>query len=169
MGGQLDAGPQQVEPENVPIEGSLETSHLLEQIEALRGTVRFLRTENSYLKGYDLLKEIETLPELRFGREALVASDTDESDGEDGRGRGTVFSLSTETKKLYRDVMAYSSGPRVVDLSVVHAKRAGGKVWLPRKEMAGAQVVARRQEGERLRRRVEGLRERARELSLKLY
>ena len=77
----------------MPSEGSLETSHLLEQIEALRGTVRFLRTENSYLKGYDLMKEIESLPVLPLGRQAtppLVASgnsDTDDSDAEDARPR----------------------------------------------------------------------------------
>lgn len=155
----------------MPIEGSLETSHLLEQIEALRGTVRFLRTENSYLKGYDLLKEIESLPVLPSGRQPtppLVASghsDTDDSDMEEARPRATLFSLSTETKKLYRDVMQYSSAPRVVDLSALHAKRAeaqGGKVWMPRKQMPAAQVLARKQEGERLSRRVQGLRERTR-------
>lgn len=58
-------GAQAVEHENVPVEGSLETSYLLEQIDALRGTVRFLRTENSFLKGQDLLKEIEALPPLQ--------------------------------------------------------------------------------------------------------
>jgi dynactin 1 len=47
-----------------PIEGNLEASHLLEQIESLRGAVRFLRTENGYLKGQDLLKEIQSLPSL---------------------------------------------------------------------------------------------------------
>lgn len=46
------------------IEGNLEASHLLEQIESLRGAVRFLRTENGYLKGQDLLKEIQSLPSL---------------------------------------------------------------------------------------------------------
>ena len=33
-------------------------------MEALRGTVRFLRMDNTYLKGHDLLREIETLPPL---------------------------------------------------------------------------------------------------------
>jgi dynactin 1 len=49
---------------SAPVEGNLEASHLLEQIESLRGTVRFLRTENGYLKGQELLKEIESLPPL---------------------------------------------------------------------------------------------------------
>ncbi|KAG1766299.1 hypothetical protein EDD22DRAFT_950662 [Suillus occidentalis] len=38
--------------ENVPVEGNVEASHLPEQIEALRGTVRFLCTENLYHKGH---------------------------------------------------------------------------------------------------------------------
>lgn len=46
------------------MEGNLEASHLLEQIESLRGTIRFLRTENGYLKGQELLKEIQSLPPL---------------------------------------------------------------------------------------------------------
>jgi dynactin 1 len=49
---------------SAPVEGNLEASHLLEQIESLRGTVRFLRTENGYLKGQELLKEIQSLPLL---------------------------------------------------------------------------------------------------------
>lgn len=48
-----------------PIEGNLEVSHLLEQIESLRGAVRFLRTENGYLKGQEMLKEIQSLPSLK--------------------------------------------------------------------------------------------------------
>ena len=73
---------QVVEAKTVPTEGNFETSYLLEQvstsmiernersakrfrqIDSLRGTVRFLRQENFFLKGQDLLKEIETLPEL---------------------------------------------------------------------------------------------------------
>jgi dynactin 1 len=43
----------------------LEVSHLLEQIESLRRAVRFLRTENGYLKGQEMLKEIQSLPSLR--------------------------------------------------------------------------------------------------------
>ncbi|KIM47423.1 hypothetical protein M413DRAFT_439091 [Hebeloma cylindrosporum] len=172
-------GPQQVEMENVPVEGSLETFQLFEQIEALRGTVRFLRTENSYLKGHDLLREIEALPVLpkrtaRPQTPPLVASgnsDTDMSDSDEPPPPPTLFSLSTETKRLYRDVMKYSSAPRVVDLSVLNAKRAeakGGKVWLPRKKMPSQQVLERKMEGERLSRRVQGLMERASALGASL-
>lgn len=63
---QTSGMPQNIDYElGAPIEGNnLEASHLLEQIESLRGAVRFLRTENGYLKGQDLLKEIQSLPSL---------------------------------------------------------------------------------------------------------
>ncbi|KAF7346159.1 CAP-Gly domain-containing protein [Mycena sanguinolenta] len=161
------------EPENLPVEGSLETSHLLEQIDALRGTVRFLRTENSYLKGQDLLREIEALPSLpepisRVATPPLVSStlsDSDDSDSEDRpRSPPTLRSLATETKILYRDVIKFSSSPRVVDLTALHAKRAqanGGRVWMPKKSTPAHQVWERKMEAERLSRRVRGLLDRA--------
>ncbi|KAF5385085.1 hypothetical protein D9615_001067 [Tricholomella constricta] len=169
-------GAQQVEAEPVPIEGSLETSHLLEQIDALRGTVRFLRTENSYLKGQDLLKEIESLPPLRMPVSRLPTppldpsglSDSDASDSETPPPLPTLRSLTTETKLLYRDVIKFSSSPRVVDLSVLNAKRAeakGGRVWMPKKQMPAHQVWERKMEAERLSRRVQGLLDRASAIS----
>ncbi|OAX37534.1 hypothetical protein K503DRAFT_850414 [Rhizopogon vinicolor AM-OR11-026] len=168
------AGTQPVDSENVPMEGNVETSHLLEQIEALRGTVRFLRTENSYLKGQDLLKEIQGLPPLpdpvsRIHTPPLDPSgqsDTDESDSELPSTPPTIRSLATETKMLYRDVIKFSSSPRVVDLSALNAKRAegdskGGKKWMPRKATPAQQVLDRKMEAERLNRRVRGLLDRA--------
>ncbi|KAJ7877450.1 dynactin [Mycena leptocephala] len=161
------------EPENLPVEGSLETSHLLEQIDALRGTVRYLRTENSYLKGQDLLREIEALPPLpepisRVATPPLdpsTLSDSDDSDSEDRpRSPPTLRSLATETKILYRDVIKFSSSPRVVDLTALNAKRAqanGGRVWMPKKSMPAHQVWERKMEAERLSRRVRGLLDRA--------
>ncbi|KDQ62879.1 hypothetical protein JAAARDRAFT_28852 [Jaapia argillacea MUCL 33604] len=166
------SGAPAAEADSVPVEGSLETSYLLEQIEALRGTVRYLRTENSYLKGQDLLKEIEALPALPIpsSREPTPPldpsgfSDSDDSDSEIPHTPPTLRSLSTETKLLYRDVIKFSSSPRVVDLSELNAKRAqgkGGKVWMPMKKTPAHQVIERRQEAERLSRRVKGLMERA--------
>ncbi|KAJ7729076.1 dynein associated protein-domain-containing protein [Mycena maculata] len=161
------------EPENLPVEGSLETSHLLEQIDALRGTVRYLRTENSYLKGQDLLREIEALPPLpepisRISTPPLDPSglsDSDDSDSEDRpRSPPTLRSLAMETKILYRDVIQFSSAPRVVDLTALNAKRAqanGGRVWMPKKSMPAHQVLERKMEAERLSRRVRGLLDRA--------
>ncbi|KAG6879324.1 hypothetical protein C0992_003541 [Termitomyces sp. T32_za158] len=170
--GQERQGAQQSEPETVIIEGSLETSHLLEQIDALRGTVRFLRTENSYLKGQDLLREIQSLPPLLVPLNRMPTpplhpsglSDTDDSDTETPPPPPTLRSLTTETKQLYRDVIRFSSSPRVVDLSTLNSKRAeakGGKVWLPKKHTPAHQVRERKIEAERLSRRVQGLLDRA--------
>ena len=151
------------------------TSHAnsADQIEALRGTVRYLRTENSYLKGQDLLREIQTLPPLPepVVREPTPPldpsglSDSDDSDSEPPTPP-TLRSLATETKLLYRDVVKFSSSPRVVDLSALNARRAeakatGGKVWLPKKKTPAYQVLQRKMEADRLSRRVQGLMDRA--------
>ncbi|KAF7307559.1 CAP-Gly domain-containing protein [Mycena indigotica] len=161
------------EPENAQTEGSLETSHLLEQIDAFRGTVRYLRIENAYLKGQDLLREIEALPPLpqpilRMATPPLDPSrlsDSESSDDEDEpRAPPTLRSLATETKLLYRDVIKFSTAPRVVDLSVLNAKRAqttSGRAWMPKKATPAYQVLERKQEAERLSRRVKGLLDRA--------
>ncbi|KAH7911588.1 dynein associated protein-domain-containing protein [Hygrophoropsis aurantiaca] len=164
-------GTQTVESENVPLEGSLETSHLLEQIEALRGTVRFLRTENHYLKGQDLLKEIQSLPPIPepFSRlptpplDPSGQSDSEDSDSDRPPTPPTIRSLTTETKLLYRDVIKFSSSPRVVDLSSRRADPTGkgGKGWVPKKATPAHQVMERKLEAERLSRRVKGLLDRA--------
>ncbi|KAI0071023.1 dynactin [Panus rudis PR-1116 ss-1] len=179
---------QKIEPETIAVEGNLETSYLLEQIDALRNTVRFFRQENAYLKGQDLLREIESLPHLRdpFVREPTPPlhpsgfSDTsDDSDSDDAPPPPTLRTLAVESKLLYRDVIKYTSNPKVVDLSVSKRKRVtptddaqgegvgeggkktnGGKMWLPRKKTPAYQVWERKMEGEKLGRRLKGLLER---------
>jgi dynactin 1 len=159
--------------------GSLETSYLLDQIDALRGTVRFLRTENSYLRGQDLIREIEALPPLpepvsRVETPALDPSglsdtdeESDELDGSSPFAKPTLRTLATETKMLYRDVIRFSASPKVVDLSELHQRREamrkgeGGRVWMPKKKMPSYQVQERKLELERLSRRLKGLRDRA--------
>ncbi|RPD64767.1 dynactin [Lentinus tigrinus ALCF2SS1-6] len=160
---------QVVEQETVPTEGNLETSYLLEQIEALRGTVRFLRGENSFLKGQDLLKEIETLPELpeSFPREPTpplvpsTLSDSDSDSDDEARSPPTLRSLAVESKLLYREVIKYASSPKLVDLSVLKAHRANGqpttKAWMPRKRTPAYQLFERKMQGERLGKRLKGL------------
>ncbi|OCH92962.1 dynactin [Obba rivulosa] len=165
-------GGQPAEPENVQVESNLETSYLLEQIDALRGTVRFLRTENSYLKGQDLLREVESLPPLPepYSRELTPPldpsglSDSEESDTDEPRPPPTLRTLAAESKLLYREVIKYTSSPRVVDLSVRRARQGEGekttKAWIPRKKTPAYQIWERKMEGERLGRRLQGLLER---------
>ncbi|KAF8644238.1 hypothetical protein AX16_008593 [Volvariella volvacea WC 439] len=189
-GQERQAGAQPVEAEHIQIEGNYETSYLLEQIDALRGTVRFLRSENSYLKGQDLLREIESLPPLPSyqrtispplpptkppGLDPSGLSDTEESSSDSGtdiltsRTPPTLHSIALETKLLYRDVIQFSATPKVVDLSALNEKRReakNGKVWMPRKKMPAHQVWERKMEAERLNKRVKGLIDRAAALGL---
>ncbi|KAJ3860138.1 dynein associated protein-domain-containing protein [Lentinula novae-zelandiae] len=130
-------------------EGNLDHAQLMDQYTALRNTVRFLRTENAYLRGYDLIREIQALPiipvprtsrPLTPGLDPSGLSDTDMDTGEDTdedtspsktktEKKKIILSgphslpLLTETKLVYRSVMKYTSSPRVVDLSEVNARR----------------------------------------------
>ena len=111
------------------------------KIDALRGTVRYIRRENSYLKGQDLLKEIRSLPPIPdFSRPATPELDrspspTDsDSDFDRPRTPTTLNDLATEASVLYREVLNFSSSPRVVDLSIINKKRIdpvrGGRGWM---------------------------------------
>jgi dynactin 1 len=136
--------------------------------------------ENSYLKGQDLLKEIQELPPLpepvkRHPTPPLDPSglsDTDDSDCEPSHGPHTVRSIATERKVLYRDVIKFSSSPRVVDLSTLRHKTTDGqssqKAWVPKKKTPAYQLWERKSEAERLSRRVHGLLERTNTIVNKL-
>ncbi|KAH8991941.1 dynein associated protein-domain-containing protein [Lactarius akahatsu] len=142
----------------------------LRQLESFRGAVRFLRMENSYLKGNDLMREIDELPPLPETRHRLLTppldtsglSDTDESDTETESSHKvpSVRSLTMETKSLYKEVIKFSSTPRVVDLSTMKTGHGSGKGWVPRKKTPTYQVWERKTQAERLNRRVQGLLER---------
>ena len=65
---------------------------------------------------------------------------------------------------MYRDVIKFSSSPKVVDLSELNKKRQElktTKVWMPKKKMPAQQVLERKIQAEKLSRRVHGLMERA--------
>lgn len=170
-----------------PLEGNIEASHLLEQIESLRGAVRFLRTENGYLKGQELLKEIQSLPALGELSSAsdppstppLVSdagSDDDSSEvmgvisrknaahlegrshqnvGSQDGAPGSLRSLSTESKLLYRELLDYSASPRLIDLEALEQERKQG--WMPQRKTAAHRLWERRREGDRLGKMVKGL------------
>ena len=130
-----------------------------------------------------MLREIDSLPPLldttarRPATPPLEPSSSSDSDADvdaDNTGLATppprisLRALATETKVLYRDVIRFSSSPRVVDLSVVNAKRAeakNGKVWMPQKKTPAHQVWQRKVEAEQLSRRVRGLLDRAGSIS----
>ncbi|KAJ3756468.1 dynactin [Lentinula raphanica] len=158
-------------------EVNLDHAQLLDQYAAMRNTVRFLRTENAYLRGHDLIREIQALPVLSEPRghrpptpdldpsglsdtDAEEDADTDEL--EDSKPQKPKLPLLTETKLLYRSVMRYSSSPLVVDLSEVNERRLEvpprvGGVWMPMKKMPAHQLLERRLRGEKLSERVREL------------
>lgn len=92
--------------------------------------------------------------------DASGLSDTDESDTESSHRVPSVRSLTTETKSLYREVIKFSSTPRVVDLSATKTSDGSSKAWVPKKKTPTYQVWERKAQAERLNRRVQGLLER---------
>ena len=87
-------------------------------------------------------------------------SDTDESDAESSHKAPSVRTLTTETKALYREVIKFSSTPRVVDLSAMKTGEGNTKAWVPKKKTPTYQVLERKAQAARLSRRVQGLLER---------
>lgn len=143
----------------------------------MRGTVRYLRRENSYLKGQDLLREIQALPPLPdFSSRATTpelepSGSTSESDNDSDSPRTpSLRSLATETSVLYRDVITFSSTPKVVDLSIMNKKRTDathhGRGWIPKKLTPSHQLLERKQAAEELSRRVKGLLDRANSIAM---
>ena len=147
----------------------------------MRGAVRYLRRENSYLKGQDLLREIQALPPIpdfssRPSTPPLDSSDStseSDSDSEEASHPPSLRSLAAETNVLYRDVLTFSSTPRVVDLSAINKKRTDpmhhGRGWIPKKLTPSYQLLQRKAAAEELSRRVKGLLEKAGSLGVTQY
>lgn len=144
----------------------METSRLIEQIESLRGAVRFLRSENSYLKSQDLLLELDQLPTY-----SLPPLPPSESSSPTPTGLPTTASsllptsaavlqrtLLTESKLLLRDARVLSATPKMIDLSQV---RPNGKVggWKSRSRDPVSQWEIEKDRARDLSRRIERLKE----------
>jgi len=165
MPNQSATGAQPVDTDTVVPEGNYETSYLLEQVDSLRGAVRFLRAENSYLKGQDLLRDLNslpTLPSFTLTPETPPLSPTTSSPPSSPEAPITLRSLTTESKMLYRDVMNYSASVKVVDLTKLNKNKG----WISRKATPAGQLQKEQAQGEKLGRRVRGLMERANTLVL---
>ncbi|CBQ68438.1 related to Dynactin 1 [Sporisorium reilianum SRZ2] len=127
---------------------SLETSYLVDQLEALKGALKHLRSENAALKGSALLQQMEALPALarRSQRAVGVTTDSeaaaaaaksgDESDtkkvGEPVKRtplRSTrvaaAGSVRAEAKQLYSTALTTLALSSVVDLTPLARKSAG--------------------------------------------
>jgi dynactin 1 len=168
------------EGEFIAFTGSLETSHLIdqvscvclrpgrwdfgslkwterrtngiEQIESLRGAVRYLRAQNALLKSDSLLSDLATLPSYT---QATAAAGGVPGGG--GSSDDDARSVASESKALLKEAVALSSAPRVVDLSKVRP----GKGWVRAESRPERQFAARQGKVQELLRRVDALRERA--------
>lgn len=125
-------------------ESNLETSYLLERISSLRSAVRFLRSENAFLKSHELVSDLDALPTYELpptppltpekpnqgfppSRERDDGRETEEEEG--GRtglpwmptaDRSSsplpLESFAVRSKRLLREARLLSCTPRLVDL-----------------------------------------------------
>lgn len=155
------------ETSSTTYEGNLETSRLLEQIEALRLSVRYLRSENSYLKSQDLLAKLDDLPTY-----ALPPTPPDSPPRSKGLPGGTKSqewssldpvvqkrAFMNESRSLLQEARVLSSTPRLVDLSLLTPRTAGvGETgWTARRRNPVEQLEAERDRTRNLARKVERL------------
>ncbi|SGY89595.1 BQ5605_C039g11758 [Microbotryum silenes-dioicae] len=160
------AGPG--EGEAVVYEGNMETSYLIEQLESLRNAVRFLRSENSYLKSQDLLTELDALPTYVLPAITPIMLPKETSGLPVSPRRTPVASATSTTvapleptsfavqsKQLLHEARLLSATPRLVDLSGV---RPGGKKgWTPSARLPSSQLRAEKDRSKALSRKVEAL------------
>jgi dynactin 1 len=142
------------------------------QVENLRSAVRFLRSENAHFKSKELYNDLHLLPALARRMEPSVPeldpssplssplSSPSSSTSTDLPVTPTRHALETESKLLFRDIAAFQSSPRIVDISSLGNKPG----WQSRKYSPEQQVWAWKVEEKRLERRVERLVERTRAL-----
>ncbi|GAA6009177.1 hypothetical protein JCM11491_005782 [Sporobolomyces phaffii] len=140
-------------------EGNLETASLVDKINSLRSAVRFLRSENSYLKSQDLLSELDLLPSYELPPtppltpEPVASSfpDDDDDDHKDARSSSLLPfdfatraqrnpsiplpapSFATRSKLLLREASLVSATPRLVDLSQIALSTGGLESRKPRR------------------------------------
>lgn len=115
----------------------METAHLLDRIAALRNAVKFLRSENAYLKSHDLLSDLDALPTCELPptppRSPEPSAEADPSAAAVRRpsaglpwvptsasaGAGAVVppeSFAVRSKRLLREARLLSCTPRLVEL-----------------------------------------------------
>jgi dynactin 1 len=144
-----------------------------EQVENLRAAIRYLRRENSLLKGKELYKDLKLLPALPASYTAMEdevpeldpsspdspSSDSDAGSSVDGLGPVTPskYTVEMESKLLWKEVSEWTAAPKIVDMS-----KAASRGWTRRKGGPEEQVWAWSVQEKELGRRVERLKDRSR-------
>ncbi|GAA6010163.1 hypothetical protein JCM10207_005646 [Rhodosporidiobolus poonsookiae] len=150
----------------VAYEGNMETAYLIEQITSLRSAIRFLRSENSYLKSHDLLTSLDALPSYDLPPTPPLTPEPP-SDSEDDASSRFLSSTSpsptklpaqafaTQSKLLLREARLLSASPRLVDISHVAALGSEGKrAWQPARRDPRNQLWAERERARALERKM---------------
>ncbi|GAA5901065.1 hypothetical protein JCM5296_007301 [Sporobolomyces johnsonii] len=154
------------EGDSVAYEGNMETAYLVEQITSLRSAVRFLRSENSYLKSQDLLADLDSLPSYALPPTPPFtpepSSDEDDSVPAPSLSRLSkklatlpAQSFATQSQQLLREARLVSATPRLVDLSQIAPIGAKGRRgWQPAQRDPRHQLWAEKERARELERKV---------------
>ena len=128
-------GSSQSEP--IGFTGSLETAHLLSYIEGLRGSLRFLKSENSFLKSRSMVSDLDSLPPLPSS----------------GKKDDQLRVIIDQTRALWKDTMSTTSQAAVVDLSRIEPTRK----WQKHSSKPETQLERQRAKMDRLKSRFASL------------
>ncbi|KIR68423.1 dynactin 1 [Cryptococcus bacillisporus CA1873] len=156
----------------------LESSQLAEQVESLKGAVRFLRSENALLKSRELYNDIHSLSTLQYRSEPqmpdLVPSNipTSPSSSESSLPTTPTHSpmrslpmtkhiIEVESRILLHQVAKFQASAKVVDISNLGGKEG----WKSRKNAPELQYREWKKKEKRLEKKLEGLIGRSKELS----
>ncbi|GJN94727.1 hypothetical protein Rhopal_007818-T1 [Rhodotorula paludigena] len=149
-------------------EGNMETSYLIEQLTSLRSAVRFLRSENAYIKSQDLLSDLDTLPTYELPPTPPLTPEPPEpaEPAPDFSGPSTrrppsalaAESFATRSKRLLREARLVSATPRLVDVSrAALVPEDGRKPWQRVQRDPRSQLWAERERARALERKVQQL------------
>lgn len=117
-------------------EGSLEKSVLIERIDSLMSVVKYLRSENAYLKSKDkllALKSLKPLPSSRSSTPSLVTDNDNDSDSDSESKRPpitpqpnlTPHELDCQGRSITHKLVEHLAGKKVVDLTCLKP----GQIW----------------------------------------
>lgn len=188
VGGGIGRGVQEGEGGIGATYGSLETTYLVDQLEALKGALRHLRNENAKLKGNALIQQIEALPNLtrskRNTRKVEVEVEGKSGDESDTKKVGepvkraslvpprsnlAIGGVQSEARKVYNNALTTLALSSVVDVAIVsksteksdgEEKRGGARPWLPYHKQPEVQLQLQSQTRAKLARQIGALSER---------
>lgn len=154
----------------------METAYLIEQINSLRAALRFLRSENSFLKSQDLLSTLDALPSYDLPPTPPLTpepSDLDDDDALPSPSRSLLptppialplQAFQTQSRLLLREARLLSATPRLVDVSTTFTSPSSSatgtapkRAWQPAKRDPQNQLWAEKERARELKRKMERL------------